>query len=302
MSSADYSGAYWYGAHSNNYTAASRPSSHKVDKVIVHVTQGSFSSAINWFKDSRATVSAHYTVRSSDGFIGQSVHEKDIAHHAGNWTYNQTSVGIEHEGYVSNPAWFTEEMYRSSAKLVAELCKKYDIPADRQHILGHHEVPGATHTDPGSNWDWTRYMGYVKSYAGETYKQLVDNASPRFKAPSSWKRSTWSSQKYGQDYRYATPASVSESAAFRFKIPQTADYAVYARWPADSGYNASAPVGVRTASGVQWVRVDQTKNGGKWVRLGTFRIPAADADTVLFSRWTNTKGYVVADAVRIVTA
>ncbi len=166
MATPDYGRARWYGAYYGNYTRANRPSSNRINKVIIHVTQGSFSSAINWFKDSRAGVSAHYTVRSSDGFIGQSVQEKDIAWHAGNWTYNQTSIGIEHEGYVSNSSWFTDAMYRSSARLTAYLCKKYRIPIDRQHIIGHNQVPGATHTDPGRYWNWTKYMNYVKSYAG----------------------------------------------------------------------------------------------------------------------------------------
>ena len=81
----DYSGATSYPAYSGNYTTANRPSSNPINKIIVHVTQGSWSSAINWFQNSSAQVSAHYTVRSSDGFIGQSVREKDIAWHAGNW-------------------------------------------------------------------------------------------------------------------------------------------------------------------------------------------------------------------------
>ncbi len=84
MAAGDYSGSTFYGASSNNYTVANRPSSNPINKIIVHVTQGSWSSAINWFLNSSAQVSAHYTVRSSDGFIGQSVREKDIAWHARN--------------------------------------------------------------------------------------------------------------------------------------------------------------------------------------------------------------------------
>ncbi len=165
---ADYSGATWYGASSYNYTAANRPSSNRIDKIVVHVTQGSWSSAINAFQNSTHQASAHYTVRSSDGFVGQSVREKDIAWHAGNWPYNQTSIGIEHEGYVSNPKWFTDAMYRSSAKLSASLAKKYGIPIDRRHIIGHVEVPYPnTHYDLGRYWDWNKYMSLVRKYAGK---------------------------------------------------------------------------------------------------------------------------------------
>ena len=41
------------------------------------------------------------------------MHEADIAWHAGNWTYNTRSIGIEHEGYVGESGWFTDAMYRA---------------------------------------------------------------------------------------------------------------------------------------------------------------------------------------------
>lgn len=163
----------WYPASSRNFTAAKRPNYYvwqgkryaaPINKVIIHVTQGSWSSALNWFQNPSAGASAHYTVRSSDGRIGQSVSEVNIGWHAGNWSYNVTSVGIEHEGYVSDPKWFTDAMYRSSAKLAAHLCAKYGIPVDRAHIIGHNEVPGADHTDPGRYWNWARYMDLVRYY------------------------------------------------------------------------------------------------------------------------------------------
>lgn len=164
----------FYPANSANYTPASRPISGQIDKIIIHMTQGSWSSALNWFQDPAAQASAHYTIRSWDGFLGQSVYEKDIAWHAGNWYYNQTSIGIEHEGFVSNPAWFTEALYDSSAWLSAYLCNKYGIPVDRDHIISHSEIPdpfdpgqyggAGNHTDPGFYWDWYKYMDYVWYY------------------------------------------------------------------------------------------------------------------------------------------
>jgi N-acetyl-anhydromuramyl-L-alanine amidase AmpD len=178
MAAGEYPGSTLYPASSNNYSVANRPASNPINKIIIHVTQGSWAGAINWFQDPKAQVSAHYTVRSSDGAVGQSVREKDIAWHAGNWPYNQTSIGIEHEGFVSDSSWFTEAMYRSSAQLAAYLCNKYGIPKNRTHVIGHNGVPdpynpgqyggAGHHTDPGSYWDWTRYMGYVEYYAGTT--------------------------------------------------------------------------------------------------------------------------------------
>jgi N-acetyl-anhydromuramyl-L-alanine amidase AmpD len=99
MANGDYPTAAFYGADPANYTAANRPYSDLINKIIIHVTQGAWAGALNWFTRPIAQASAHYVVRSSDGFVGQSVREKDIAWHSGNWLYNQTSIGIEHEGY-----------------------------------------------------------------------------------------------------------------------------------------------------------------------------------------------------------
>ena len=68
---------------------------------------------------------------------------KDIAWHAGNWDVNTRSIGIEHEGFLAKGGtWYTEAMYRASARLVKYLAAKHDIPLDRAHILGHDNVPG----------------------------------------------------------------------------------------------------------------------------------------------------------------
>lgn len=161
-----YRKATWYPASDyGNYTAASRPTSNPVNKIVVHTTEGSYDSALGWFQDPASGVSAHYTV-GADGAVAQSVSERNIAHHAGNWRYNRTSVGIEHEGYVADPYSYTNRMYRSSARIGARVVNKYGIPINRRHIIGHEEVPGATHTDPGPYWNWDRYLGYMQRYSG----------------------------------------------------------------------------------------------------------------------------------------
>lgn len=154
----------WYPAHESNYTAAWRRR-ERIDYIVIHVTQGSWAGAVNWFQNPAADVSAHYVIRSRDGKIAQSVSDRNIAWHAGNWTYNKRSIGIEHEGYINDPGWFTEEMYRASAKLTAFLAGRWGIPLNRSYIIGHNEVPGADHRDPGRWWWWDHYMRLVRHYA-----------------------------------------------------------------------------------------------------------------------------------------
>ncbi|WP_051844829.1 N-acetylmuramoyl-L-alanine amidase [Streptomyces sp. NRRL S-813] len=164
----DHPGAQWLPADPANYRTARRPRSHPVDHVIIHVTQEHFDDAVAVFQDPGRGTSAHYLVRSADGHIGQCVRERDIAWHAGDPSYDNRSIGITHEGWVNSSAWFTEEMYASSAALTAAVCARHAIPLDRTHILGHHEVSSATHTDPGANWDWDHFLELARKVRADT--------------------------------------------------------------------------------------------------------------------------------------
>jgi len=60
-------------------------------------------------------------------------------------------------------------MYKSSATLVRWLAQKYNIPLDRNHIIGHDNAPtptqdrlAAQHWDPGPFWNWGHYMDLVR--------------------------------------------------------------------------------------------------------------------------------------------
>jgi N-acetyl-anhydromuramyl-L-alanine amidase AmpD len=157
-----FPGAEWAPANASNVTHAQRPSSHPIEYVVIHVAQETYRDTIGIFRNPSSDVSSHYVV-ASDGRVAQCVPDTDIGWHAGNWDYNTRSVGIEHEGWVDEPEWFTTTMYRRSAELTAYLCESYGIPRTRAHIIGHNEVPGATHTDPGPLWDWDRYLAAVNA-------------------------------------------------------------------------------------------------------------------------------------------
>lgn len=161
----DYAGANWTAASPANWRLADRPDDYRVDRIVVHVTQGGFASSVDAFKNPFHKASAHYIVRQ-DGHVEQMVRELDVAFHAANRDMNERSVGIEHVGFVDRPRDFTDAMYAASARLAADVCRRYGIPADRGHILGHNEVPGADHTDPGPHWDWDRYIRMVRQELG----------------------------------------------------------------------------------------------------------------------------------------
>ncbi len=298
QASTDYAPATWYPASSANYTVANRESDYNINYVVIHTTQGSASGTLSWLQNPAAQVSAHYLVRSSDGHVWQCVRDKDVAWHAGNWNYNTWSIGIEHEGFVGQDGWYTEAMYQASAALTRHLCARYGIPKDRQHIIAHSEVPGATHTDPGPRWDWSYYMSLVNQTP--TWASTVDNTTAgRFTASANWGTSAYSSQRYGTDYRYANPQSTSDVAAYKFSIPATGSYRVEAWYPSLPGYNTATPYHIVTTTGNQVVHVDQRSGGGAWRSLGTHTLSGGDYDAVLVSRWTSGTGLVIADAVKL---
>jgi len=136
----------------------------QITTIVIHETDGSYSSAINWFRRPGSNASAHYLVRAWDGEITQLVAESDTAYHARD--ANPWTIGIEHEFYLRQGILHTDAQYRSSALLVCAIARRYDIPLDRNHIVGHRELPNQFHGDPGPLWDWTYYMSLVRSCAG----------------------------------------------------------------------------------------------------------------------------------------
>ncbi|MBE2249217.1 MAG: carboxypeptidase regulatory-like domain-containing protein [Myxococcus sp.] len=139
--------------------------------VVIHTMQGSYAGSRSWFLNTSSNVSAHYLVRSSDGEVTQMVEHADTAWHA--QCYNARSIGIEHEGYVQDPGrWYTDAMYAESAKLTRYIADRHGIPKTRTRIIGHVEVASncntGGHTDPGSGWNWTKYMNLVTGAATTT--------------------------------------------------------------------------------------------------------------------------------------
>ncbi|MFR9795530.1 N-acetylmuramoyl-L-alanine amidase [Streptomyces sp. MS06] len=158
-----------------NYGIANRPEKgHEIRYIVIHDTEGSYDGSLAVFQNSYSYASAHYMIRASDGLVTQMVENKNEAWHAANKTLNMHSIGIEHEGYaIKEGSWYTEPEYESSATLVKYLANKYGVPLDREHIIGHDEVPGildakvkSQHWDPGPFWDWNHYMQLMGAPTG----------------------------------------------------------------------------------------------------------------------------------------
>ena len=113
----------------------------KIDRILIH-HNASLNDAVarsTWYVSTGHGTSAHYQVTPDK--IWGCVGENYVAYHAGNYPMNQRSIGIEHLNNTGAPTWtIAEETYRNSAKLIRDICERYNIPIDRQHILKHGEV------------------------------------------------------------------------------------------------------------------------------------------------------------------
>lgn len=142
----------------------------------------------------------------------------------------------------------------------------------------------------------------VSEARAATNSQTVDNSTAgRFSASSSWVTSAWDPQRLGPNYRVLKrPAAAAGNARWKVKIPARGLYTVYARWPADPGYTGRATFRISTASGTKTRTVSQKTNGGRFVKLGTYRMAAGDGWKISLSSQSASSGYIVADAVRVV--
>ena len=173
--SVDFAPALWNPSATCNFSSRNGTT---VSAVTVHTIQGTYAGAISWSQNCNAAVSYHYVVRSSDGQITQMVDETDKAWHVG--SENPYTIGIEHEGYVNDPSWYTDPMYEQSASLCRDIISSgYGILGLRTYfgassaqiqtlggcikIKGHQHYPNQTHTDPGSNWNWEKYYRLINN-------------------------------------------------------------------------------------------------------------------------------------------
>lgn len=118
---------------------------NKIEYLVIHWVGNAGSSAIanrNYFENLKNThktyASSHYIV-GLNGEVIRCIPDNEVAFHAGSYSMNRKSIGIED----CHPDWegkFNEETYNSLVELCAELCKKYEIPIN--NVIRHYDVTG----------------------------------------------------------------------------------------------------------------------------------------------------------------
>lgn len=108
-------------------------------KIVLHSSASDRQGLINTFGGGTRMVSAHYGI-DNDGSILAFLEEYNTAYQAGNYAVNECSIGIEHIDNGPTVKLHTDQQYETSIKLVADICKFYEIPIDSLHIVPHSSI------------------------------------------------------------------------------------------------------------------------------------------------------------------
>jgi hypothetical protein len=262
---------------------------------VIHDMEGYYASTISYLNQCGVSVTIHYMVNgkqdaSSDyaaGEIDQQVREAYYAWHARCW--NTYSFGTEHEGFASNPAWFTEPMYQATAGLQRHLCNDYGIAKDRNHIVGHNAGQSSawrtyaasafgidpscnSHSDPGPYWDWSHLMELINlKNPPYTFNSDIMGWTPGPRMSGlNWNGTSWPGIMYGDQtgddaycYSPATSYTGPGSGVINVSVyPQngtTANHNMQVFWKTstDNSFSASksSPVVNYTAQN-SWIRLN----------------------------------------------
>lgn len=149
------------------------------DVVVLHIMQGTLSGTDSWFQNPNAGGSAHYGI-GKNGAVHQYADEAhatwannppqspsaQIVKQRSNVNANFYTIAIEHEGYTGQE--WPRKMFDMSARLTADICRRWNIPVNRDHIIGHYEISSTSRPNcPGTGLTsrWSEYISLVRNYA-----------------------------------------------------------------------------------------------------------------------------------------
>lgn len=110
-------------------------SRNNVELIVIHYIVGPLSAADAVFANPAKQVSAHYGI--GEGQVHQYVQEVNTAWHAGNFTVNTKSIGIEHSADQNRPP--DQFTYDTSIALCTRICRQYRLNP-RTAIIPHMQV------------------------------------------------------------------------------------------------------------------------------------------------------------------
>lgn len=232
-----------------NPYSRSGESQNRIENIVVHYVGNAGSSAIanrNYFENLQNThktyASSHYII-GLDGEIIRCIPEDEVAFHAGSYSMNRKSIGIED----CHPDWdgkFNENTYNSLVELCADICKRYELSVD--NIIRHYDVTGKNcpkyyveHED-----EWIKFKNDVANKLGQATTTVAvpkvegsDEPVRRYKNGST-KEIAYSNWQCTNQIGYLSPyescdcfGEFNGKAMIRYKVDGKNDYKIaFCKW------------------------------------------------------------------------
>lgn len=149
-------------------------SGRKIQHVVLHYNYGDLTVEGCYDVWQTREASAHYQVESS-GRVGQLVHDRDTAWHAGNWDENCRSIGIEHANRGNT---ITDACLESGAHLTAAICKAYGLGRPKWMVNVFPHCHFQSTSCPGPLKAGTSYHNRYMARAQQWYDAMVAGTKP----------------------------------------------------------------------------------------------------------------------------
>ncbi|MEV6843620.1 DNRLRE domain-containing protein [Actinoplanes sp. NPDC051411] len=135
--------------------------------------------------------------------------------------------------------------------------------------------------------------------AGLQVEMVDDSDTQNTAATGTWTSGAAATGFQGYDYRSHAAGSGTDAFTWNLTVPQDGTYQVYVQYPAVAGAATAAQYTVGHGGTTTPVTVDQSRNAGTWVPLGSFALTQNGTGQTI-SLAQNATGVVTADAVKIV--
>lgn len=199
-------------------------------------------------------------------------------------------ISVSHVGLGSPRVQNTTAQMGVAVGYAAALCKTYNLE------------PRDIYRSKDRTLELQSRIGGTWPERSPAHGIVVDNTnSACVTVQGAWTSSAFDLGYFGTNYLHdGNTGKGQKSVSFRPTLPAAGHYTVYLRWTGSGNRATNAPVALlgTTNPAPVLLTVNQTQNGSRWVRLGTYHFEPAAARVIVAN--SNTAGFVIADAVQFV--
>lgn len=162
-----------HAVHQGRAATAQTRAPQDIRAIVIHTPEGGEPGTLGVLSGTRA--SFDFFLPLSGRLYQCNDYWRYIAWQAGDWAYNERSIGIEQGDFAARSGGFPEAHYRRLAQLVAHLLEttatpfRYAIAYGEDGIIDHATITPATRSDPGANFRRDLLMRLVEESFGSDH-------------------------------------------------------------------------------------------------------------------------------------